>query len=126
MSNPKYKDIGEPEDWVMEECGELIQAIAKAKRFGIESYHPVTLVRNTDRILSEMQDVEEAIRAYRTRLIGGSPVFCLQCENLRGALSKYGKHLDQCGVMRMVCPKKNNFTPDAKCMCGLDNAKTRP
>lgn len=45
-----------------------------------------------------------------------------ELEVYKAALEKYGDHLDQCGMMRMVCPKKNKFTKDAKCMCGLDEA----
>lgn len=37
MSNPAYKMIGTPEDKLLEELGELIQAICKAKRFGLFS-----------------------------------------------------------------------------------------
>lgn len=36
----KYKNIGEVEDRLIEECSELIQSICKAKRFGWDNFHP--------------------------------------------------------------------------------------
>ena len=39
------------------------------------------------------------------------------------ALAKYGAHQNQCGLMRMVCPKKSD--PTRECMCGLDAALAR-
>ena len=59
MSVEQYKKIGKIEDRLIEECGELIQAICKARRFGYSSYDPDNpRTNNTIDILSEIDDVE--------------------------------------------------------------------
>lgn len=66
MSHEDYKDIGNAEDRLIEECSELIQIIAKAKRFGLDSHHPKDPSKtNRDLILAEMEDVRDAISEYR-------------------------------------------------------------
>lgn len=57
MAHPDYAHIGSPDVRCIEECGELIQAIVKAQRFGLHATHPVTGVSNHTRILDEMLDV---------------------------------------------------------------------
>lgn len=59
MTDPKYRLVGAVEDRVMEECSELIQAICKARRFGLENYHPrdSEKVSNRQLILNEIDDV---------------------------------------------------------------------
>ncbi len=65
MSHPKYKDIGDPADRLMEECAELIQAICKAKRFGWENWHPDRPKENNlHDVLREIGDVLEAIEKF--------------------------------------------------------------
>lgn len=38
--HPEYIDIGSTESKVIEECGEVLQALMKVNRFGWFSYHP--------------------------------------------------------------------------------------
>jgi NTP pyrophosphatase (non-canonical NTP hydrolase) len=69
MSDPKYVNIGEPEDKVIEEMGELLQEISKARRFGYFNYHPNEPDKlNIDRIKSEMADCVEAFEMYEKKL----------------------------------------------------------
>lgn len=68
MSDPKYSHIGAKDDKVIEECSELIKAICKAKRFGIDDKHPAKQKTNRQLILEEMADVEERIKAYREEI----------------------------------------------------------
>lgn len=65
------KDI--PLDYMInvlnEECAELIQAICKAKRFGIHNYHPDTPEEsNMDKIINEMADVTSLIDYVKAEL----------------------------------------------------------
>jgi uracil-DNA glycosylase len=62
MSDPKYKHIGHPLTRVMEECSEVIKAACKIERFGLYSYHPDDLNKNTNfnKLKAEMADVVEA------------------------------------------------------------------
>jgi NTP pyrophosphatase (non-canonical NTP hydrolase) len=62
--NENFINIGQPEDKLIEECSELIQAIIKAKRFGLFNINPLTNISNIDRIKSELADVEYAIEKY--------------------------------------------------------------
>ena len=57
MVQEKYKNIGMPEDTVIEECSELIKAICKAKRFGWFNSNPITNITNIENVLSEINDV---------------------------------------------------------------------
>ena len=56
------------ENKVLEECGEVIQAICKGKRFGKTVRHPKTNELNVDEILTEMEDLEVALYEYRQEL----------------------------------------------------------
>ncbi len=76
MSDPKYVNIGEPEDKVIEELSEvvkecmvLMQEICKARRFGYFNFHPAEPERlNIDRIKYEMLDCVEAFERLEIKL----------------------------------------------------------
>jgi len=61
----KFKDVGEIEDRLLEECGEVIQAISKARRFGYFNFHPDRPESNNlDDILAELKDLKSRIREF--------------------------------------------------------------
>lgn len=69
MSDPKYINIGTPEDKIIEELSEVIKEICKARRFGYFNFHPAepeTL--NIDRIRREIDDCIEAFEYYEIYL----------------------------------------------------------
>ena len=76
MSNPKYANIGDPEDKVVEElseliaeCTNLIKEICKARRFGYFNYHPDEPPKmNIDRIKGEMSDCVESFERLEVKL----------------------------------------------------------
>jgi phosphoribosyl-ATP pyrophosphohydrolase len=71
MSHEKYALIGTPEDKVIEECAELIQAVMKARRFGYFNCHPddVHATTNLDLIKMEMDDVVQKFNEYEKYLM---------------------------------------------------------
>ena len=68
MAHPKYKNIGEPDDIVIEECSELIKILVKVKRFGLGNHHPKTKESNISMVKHEIADVKRAIKKYETWL----------------------------------------------------------
>lgn len=61
MSDPKYKNIGSASIKLIEECGELIQAVCKGERFGWDNYHPDRPnSTNVQELCDEMRDVKTA------------------------------------------------------------------
>lgn len=73
MSHPDYKHIGKPEIRVVEECSELIKAICKADRFGLDCHPPISdgdVEENTNRqrILQEIDDVIDACTVLKTEI----------------------------------------------------------
>jgi NTP pyrophosphatase (non-canonical NTP hydrolase) len=64
-----FVNIGLPEDKVIEECAEVIQAITKIKRFGLFNHHPDRPdTTNLDEVLSEIKDLENALILYKEEL----------------------------------------------------------
>ena len=57
MSHPHYKDIGPVEIRPMEEAAELIQAVAKAARFGWGNRYLDRKETNRELVLLEMVDI---------------------------------------------------------------------
>jgi len=69
----RYVNIGLPEDKVIEECAEVIQAITKIKRFGLMSYHPDRPESNNKiEVLAEMKDLCAALDRYEESLTTAS------------------------------------------------------
>lgn len=68
MTDPKYKNIGEPPTRTIEECSELIQALCKAERFGWFNFHPRRPESiNVKEVEAEIDDVIvscEKLRVY--------------------------------------------------------------
>lgn len=54
----KYKNVGHIKWRIIEEAGEVLQAIAKAERFGYGNYHPDRPdSNNRQEILNELKDL---------------------------------------------------------------------
>ena len=83
MSHPDYKNTGSIEARVLEELGELIQAMCKAERFGLDGCHPDhPEATNKDDIINECHDVLNTVNEYLGILSTcrhGSQGDCLQC-----------------------------------------------
>ena len=70
--NEKYVNIGTPEDQLIEECAELIQAIMKARRFGYFNHPPqihINRFNNLELIRQEMDDVIQRLTNYEKMLM---------------------------------------------------------
>jgi len=57
MSDPLYEHIGDPLTCLAEECAEVIQAVMKIQRFGIDSVNPKTGVSAKDALNLEISDL---------------------------------------------------------------------
>jgi NTP pyrophosphatase (non-canonical NTP hydrolase) len=69
VSHAKYKHIGEPEDRVVEEVGEVLQALSKARRFGWFNVNPEDPGRtNIDRVRAEVDDLIEALNSLDVKM----------------------------------------------------------
>lgn len=84
MSNPKYRHIGTPEDRIIEECGEVLQAVikgtpfdrlveecgellqaaSKINRFGYYNRHPDGGPTNLEKLCAEWMDLKSAFSNY--------------------------------------------------------------
>ena len=73
MSDPRYKNIGNPAIRLIEECGELVQAICKGERFGWNNCHPNRSGQtNLEELEAEMADVNEAFNSFKASLTSKS------------------------------------------------------
>ena len=70
MSDLKYRNIGLPAMHLIEECGEVLQAICKGERFGWDNYHPDRLPRQTNLqdLENEILDIVEAFGDFKKSL----------------------------------------------------------
>ena len=57
----KYGDEVPALDKAIEECAEVLQILMKIKRFGLYDVHPVFNISNYDMMMSEMNDLDNAI-----------------------------------------------------------------
>lgn len=68
------RSVGEALGHLVEECGEVLAAVGKAQRMGLDSYNPEALPqdRETNRawILREIDDLEKAIVVAKRFLDG--------------------------------------------------------
>lgn len=66
----QFMKYGSPPIKLIEECGELIQAICKGERFGYDDRNP--LIENSptcrQRVLDEIDDVENALKNFKSWL----------------------------------------------------------
>lgn len=54
--------------WLLEECGEVVQAIGKAGRFGLRSRDPRTGLSNAEQLSDEITDLLRAIEQLEPEL----------------------------------------------------------
>jgi len=52
-----------------EECAEVIHAVSKALRFGLNDYHPATLITNKENIEKELNDLGGIIELLRSEYV---------------------------------------------------------
>lgn len=70
-NNPVYRPvtIEQKLGYLVEECGEVLAAVGKTQRWGLESFNPElpisARVTNREWVLREMNDLEAAIQILR-------------------------------------------------------------
>jgi len=52
--------------WLVEECGEVLQATGKVFRFGMANHSPSRGLTNAEHLLNELRDLEIAIEGVKT------------------------------------------------------------
>jgi hypothetical protein len=64
--NPKYWEIGNPIDQIIEECSELTHILCKARRFGWHNHHPddPDKTKNYHLVVDELGDLKQRIREF--------------------------------------------------------------
>ena len=70
---PEYepKTIDQKLGYLVEECGEVLAAVGKTQRWGLESFNPepgASRETNREWILRELSDLQNAIDIVRTTL----------------------------------------------------------
>jgi len=69
MSHREYVNVGSAKSKVIEEIGELLQAIGKVERFGLFNFHPDRPhMNNRSELLGEIADLENALARYKSEL----------------------------------------------------------
>jgi len=63
--NPQFIKYGTPSIKLIEECSEVIHALCKADRFGLDDHHPEKNITNRDSINSEINDLQIAIKNFQ-------------------------------------------------------------
>lgn len=68
--HPEYAHIGKSKDKLIEEIGEVLQAIGKCERFGLDSYHPDDLNKTTNiqHLLLELVDLQVRLNESKSEL----------------------------------------------------------
>lgn len=61
----KWKGKGNVQIRMVEECGEVLQALGKAERFGYENRYPKNSKMNYEKLLDEITDLEETLKELR-------------------------------------------------------------
>lgn len=85
MADPRYKNIGSPAIRIIEECGEMIQAVCKGERFGWDSRHPDRPMQtNLEDLEKEMADVVEAYGDLKKSLTSQSSGETEDCSHTWG------------------------------------------
>lgn len=71
-----YKFIGDADDLVIEECSELIHAICKIKRFGLQGADPkIPNICNAQLALNEISDLYQRIEEFKPTLESAARAF---------------------------------------------------
>jgi hypothetical protein len=70
MSDPKYKNIGDPITCTIEECAEVIHVLCKVRRFGWGSFNPYDSERTPNIVLvrRELSDLKTRINELETEM----------------------------------------------------------
>lgn len=82
---------------VSEECGEVVQMIGKAHRFGSQDYHPATLVQNWPAIQGEVHDV---VAVYELLCMHMGTTTEFSRDKLRAKQEKTVRLMKEHGVIR--------------------------
>lgn len=96
MSDPRFLPVDEfgRMSRLVEECGEVLQAVGKAARFGMAERHPDGGPTNVESLVEELRDLQGAINAVFPDLLaelrkikagGGNPRIGGVCVVCRGA-----------------------------------------
>lgn len=75
---PEYrpKTIDQKLGYLVEECGEVLAAVGKTQRWGLDSFNPepgASRETNREWILRELPDLERAIKYVREAIQSGAP-----------------------------------------------------